>query len=59
MDLKEKVVSLQENCENAQKLPGPKGDSGIVGPPGLKGDTGAIGPSLFRACRKQRLQRIS
>ena len=45
MDLEEKVVSLQEYCENAQKMPGPKGNSGIVGPPGPKGDTGEIGPS--------------
>ena len=45
MNLKEKVISLQENCENIRKIPGPKGDRGIAGAPGPKGDTGAIGPS--------------
>ena len=43
MDLKEKVVSLQENCENVRKMPGPKGDSGIAGPPGPKGAVGFKG----------------
>merc|ERR1719273_1144811 len=44
MDLKEKVVSLQENCENVQKMQGPKGDNGDVGPQGPKGDIGDVGP---------------
>ena len=39
IDLREKVVSFQENCENARKMPGPKG------PPGQKGDAGAVGPT--------------
>ena len=48
VDLKEKVVSLQENCENIQKMQGPKGDNGDVGPAGPqgpKGDIGDIGPA--------------
>ena len=48
MDLREKVASLQENCENVRKMPGPKGDTGAVGPSGpvgLKGSKGNAGVS--------------